>query len=316
MIEPQVITIDGTQYWYTHYKAPFRQLPGALPGCPIGVPVVDEFGKLLCPYCKPARTFDNLSKHVGPAHAETASQFRARAGWMSSTPLMSARLLARHAENLRSRVARPGATPFRYNGPRPSTPTTNGKLTPEWANKYGHCQDQIAAVAKSLHAKGQLDRPHLRAQHINEPSIVRWFGSREAFIEQFGWDGRRRVRKWTDEALLGELREQARLLGRTPTQAELGGLAVSLHKHFGSLAQAVTLVGLEPRPKGAFKNDRAGILRAYAALGEPGEVGRTLGCGRVRVMYVLNSLGFPGSSDPHRREWAAEMAKRLAGVAA
>jgi hypothetical protein len=327
VIEPQSITIDGTQYWYTHYKAPFRQLPGALPGYPIGVPVVDEFGKLLCPYCKPARTFDNMGKHV-KAHGSTGAQFKATLGWMSKTPLTSQRWInKRRATEIATgvyaaRLARVRQPGFSAAGTQRRPTEQRHAGSPERDNQMGHCRDQIVAVARLLHKGHSLDWPHLEAQGVNKPSVLRHFGSWRAFRQECGWDGNRR---YTDAEIILALRDFAARLGHTPTHRDLRGHFPGGHvliNWAGSISEAMRRASLEPNlpsPGRRSANDAESILHAFAVCGSVERTGRLIGSSPKTVQAALDSFGYPFppfSKDRRRQEWAAEMAKRLAGVAA
>jgi hypothetical protein len=325
VIEPQTITIDGQQYWYTHYKEPFRPLPGALPGYPIGVPVVDEFGKLLCPYCKPARTFDNLGTHAR-RHGHSPRSLRADLGWLQSTPMRSAASRARGMAALTSEVKeamtarmRAWQPESRILGTAKARTLSNGQGSPEADNKHGHCHDQIAKVAKELHRQGRLTMPQLVAQTVSQHAIRRHFGSMAAFKAEFGWDGLQHNGLTKAEAV-SCLQDLAARLGHTPTTSELrlyGAPSAHLYRRlFGSLVEAQRAAGLDPNLPDLPADQRTAILVAYASNGSAALTGRIVGVGHQTVLNILNRFGFPGSSDPHRREWAAEMAKRLAGVAA
>ena len=327
----QSLTIEGQPYWPLHRKAPFRQLPGALAGFPIGVPVEDAEGRLLCPFCMPARTFQVLAKHV-KTHGYTGREFRMAVGWMASTPLSSQawrdrRLATETANGNRAiRLARVSAPGF-FGGHRKGDTSKRARESFaagafERDNKRARCREQIAAVAVPLHVKHHLDFPHLAEQGINREALLRNFGGLRAFQREFGWDGKHH---YTDAEITVGLRNLAARVGHTPTVQDLKGHFPGLHvlvKWAGSLTEAMRRAGLEPNGQSPGRkpaNDPETILRAFAACGSIETTARRIGSHTKTVTAALNQFGYPFpafSKDPKRREWAAEMAKRLAGVAA
>jgi hypothetical protein len=191
-------------------------------------------------------------------------------------------------------------------------------MTPEYANKYGHCLDQVAAVARALRGQKKLNWANLQAEGINHQTILRHFGTWNCFHETFGWDGKPGTYSRPDA--IAALQALAQSLGRTPCDRDLRGYHPDrgvYRRLFGSLAAAQAAAGLpvlarRPVPE----SERLSVLATYAATVDVGMTGRLLAITRSRAEYILGSLGWPGQSDPHRREWAAEMAQRLAGEAA
>ena len=320
MNEPQSITINGQQFWYTHYKEPFRQLKGALPGYPVGVPVVDEMGKLLCPWCDPPRTFDNFGDHARKTHTFfSMRELKNELGWMAGTSTQSQAMSEKHR---RAVLARPefiaaSSTPERIahivalaRGAQRAK-----KNTPELQNKAGRCHDQIVRVAKNIRlTQPPLTWAKLAEQGIYNGDVLREWGSYDSFRDEIGWLDAKPYSISRAEGI-SLLRQLAAELGRTPGTADLKGRSPSWDwctKTFGSLSAAQQAAGLPPSTPDDKLSRRPRILLAYSLSGSESAAGRATGYTRAAVRTVLNSLGWPGAADPQRREWAADMAKRLA----
>ena len=114
-------------------------------------------------------------------------------------------------------------------------------------------------------------------------------------------------------------------LGRTPSASDIRRYGLpSLHAYrnrFGSYSDACKSAGLvsnQPSPGSESPYDQIAILNAYATSGSALRAGHALGISESAVLNCLHRYGFP--FPPYyrgvgRREWAADMAQRLAGEA-
>lgn len=316
---------DLGEFWYGDYKEPFEQLEGGVPGHPVGVVLKADDGKLLCAWC--GKTYENLGGHVTRAHKTTAAAYKREVGLLQRSALVSERLrLVRIADGLRNRETVRAAQNRSYSvaDRRSVQPAgdANGMWSPEKLNQHGRCYAQALATARSIIAGGhRLTRDRLMAHGVTPRVTRRYFGSLEALRRQLDQPVGK-VPRYGDLELIALLRNFAEAEGRTPTISDLErhGLPtnVTYAAHFGSYANACRLAGLDPNlpiPKDGAFDLRA--LTAFAAMGSTKKVASHLHVDQPAVAAVFGRYGCPFppyGSVKQRREWAADMARRLAGV--
>ena len=130
--------------------------------------------------------------------------------------------------------------------------------------------------------------------------------------------------KWTDAEMLRAFRELADRLGRTPSARALGGAtrtpsATCYEDRFGGLNEVCRRLGLPSNsPIPVALGDEIDILNRYAQSGSARAVARATHHDDALVSQILAKYGVPlqvgGGQERNRRgrEWAAEMAQRLA----
>jgi hypothetical protein len=323
----KIALADLGEFVYRDYKEPFEQLEGGYPGHPKGALLADEnTGKLLCAYC--GKTYDQLGSHAHHAHGLTADNYRQEVGLATYTALVSDRVRARHlirairdadkweVTRLRGRKA----AAFRQDAT-----TGIGQWRPEVLNKQGRCHAQALSVARQLALRGRLTSKELQRRGIGPKTVrVYWPGGLDELRMLVGAVTPKTVtsRRLTDEQAIQALRNLALAIGRTPRQSDLNrhGLmtAKSYHNRFGSYTEVCRRAGLVPNKFRSFGfTDEVDILVAYANDGNARRVGGSTGHGEARVLSTLHRYGYPFAprdSSPRRMEWAADMARRLAGM--
>lgn len=223
----------------------------------------------------------------------------------------------------RLNFARAGANP---SGQNRQTRESGGKNTAEFRNKRGTCYTQMMTVARAIQTtKGKVSLADMRRHGIWPVTIRQYFPDLDDFFRALNIPTTR-GRVLPAEALKA-LRGVAETVGRTPVRSDLRrfGLPSEMYwrGHFGSYSDACRRAGLDPNlpiPDGI--DTDVAILTSYALYGTINKVARHLGVQNNRVMGVLASYGAPfpvslgfghGTSTATRREWAADMARRLAG---
>lgn len=316
---------DLGEFWYGDYKEPFEQLEGGVPGHPVGVVLKADDGKLLCAWC--GKTAESLASHLHWKHRTTAREYKEAVGLLNKSALVSDRVRLAHSRaalqhgfGTRKEHIKP------YRGAR-ATGDANGNRKAEGFNKRGTCYAQALAVGRTVVAEtGRLSERRLRKHGIGDSVVQRYFGDMDGFRRAVGINPVRFVRH-TESDLLRVLRNVAEDLGRTPTASDLRryGLPVrrTYVKRFGSWDMACQRAGLVVHVPIARRGDfEAMVLEAYATLGTITKVARHLRVDRKAVEAVFARYGAPftdrlakgGLDTTKRREWAADMARRLAGT--
>lgn len=321
---------DLGEFWYGDYKEPFEQLEGAVPGHPVGVLLKDDEGKVLCAWC--GKAFHNLGRHVVARHGMTARDYKQEVGLLQKSSLVSERLRLRRSAQGKQMVARLGGrvaaastlrdahAKHRVYGPNPSL------RTPERLNLTGRCYSQLLAVgAAILREEGRVTQPRLRRRGVSEKSVLAFWPSMDAYRQAIG-DTYRSAGHHTDAQLLAALRSLALKLGRTPTGSDLrryGLPYLSTFAHrFGTYATACERAGLMPNlPVPTTTDSDVAALVAYATTGTLRKAAAATGIGANRIGRVMHRYGAPfgvlnghGMDTQSRRQWAADMARRLAGM--
>jgi hypothetical protein len=316
---------DLGEFWYGDYKEPFVQLEGAVPGYPQGVVLKADDGKLLCAYC--GKTFENLGRHANWSHGMSARDYKDEVGLLQKSALITEPMrqdrirvaLRNHASNNLPRKGDPNWRGRRSGVPQPLQPGT-GIQSPERQNKTGTCYAQALAVARSL---GQhLTQKRLSQHGIPPSTVVRLFVDMAGIRAQAGvHDG---YRTWTRPELVSALRNLGADLGRSPRASDARRFGLpsfgTYKRAFGSWNAAVREAGFEPdmpMPNGV-DTDYA-VLLAYSTHGSIRRTATQLAMDVNRVAGSLHRYGFPfppggGGLGSARREWAADMARRLAGL--
>lgn len=317
--------------WYRDYKEPLEQLEGGFTGQPRGVLLGDGPGddaKPVCAFCWPPYAAHNLGPHLRVVHGMTARAFKTEVGLKQRTALVSEptrrKMIAR---SLRAYLKPDSVARNSLDQGRAflsANPTARGKrprANPEHLNKTGRCYAQVLAVARSIARTGRLTMQRLRQAGISQEAIEMWFpndgihdlnrlvGQNPKFI------------RWTDDQLLTGLRSVADKLGRTPSHSDLKreGLPaqITYRSHFGSYGNACRKLGLDPNLPVPMTTDlETRILAGYATIGSAHKVAGLLHLSDQRVLSVMHHYGYPyppGYSGPGRKEWAADMARRIAG---
>lgn len=310
------------EFWYGDYKEPFQQLEGGVPGHPQGVILKDDEGKLMCAFC--GGTYHQLGSHAAHKHGLKAAEYKAEVGLMNSSALVS--------EKVRLRMVAHGVR-RQANGElrRAAPPSTRGlKLPSPWnteeaLNKTGRCYAQVIAVAQTIEREhGRITSRRLADHGINWPTLRRYFETVDELAKAAGGTSVGPRTDWSDTELKTALRSLAMRLGRTPSRSDIRryGLpgATTYVRRWGSYAKACQAAGLDanlPSPGTASPFDQVAILTAYATTGSSDTAGRSLGISSSAVLNALHRYGFPFPpfyKGPGRKEWAAEMARRLAGT--
>jgi hypothetical protein len=319
---------DLGEFWYGDYKEPFEQLDGAVPGHPVGVVLKDDEGKVLCAYC--GKTFDSLASHV-KAHGMTGREYKAEVGLLKGSALVSERVRVGHlAKLVQRRDPRMGVHNFKGRTPigrgsrSAEVGRNNGMWKAEYLNKTGRCYAQVLAVGRTvMNETGRLSEKELGRHGIHPNTVRAYFGDMDGYRRAVGL-APVNFHRWTDMELLGALRNLAMELGRAPSASDArryGLPAVrSYQRAFGSWADAHRRAGLIPNLPVPHDNLDLSVLVAYATLGNLGLVARHLHVRYDRAEEVFSRYGAPFAvNTPHgrdssmRREWAADMARRLSG---
>lgn len=314
---------DLGEFWYGDYKEPFEQLEGGVPGHPVGVVLKADDGKLLCAWC--GKTFENLGSHVNWAHRTSAREYKEQVGLLNKSALVSERIRLTHARTAQrvGFAAHPEHIRGYVAGRR--SPTTHGLRKPERLNKTGTCYAQTLAVGRTvLRETGRLNERTLRKHGIFETVVRRYFGDMDGFRRALGMAPVNFTRH-SDGQLVSALRNLAKDLGRTPARTDMrrfGLPSARLYaRRFGSWTKAVERAGLIPDVPIAKRDDfEAMALETYATLGSITATARHLHVDRVAVERVFARYGAPfvvyghpggGADNTARKQWAAEMARRL-----
>ena len=301
---------DLGEFWYGDYKEPFEQLEGGVPGHPVGVVLKADDGKLLCAFC--GKTFDNLGNHARQTHGLPAAQYKDAVGLLQKSSLFS--------EVQRQRAIRHGLKRGQTAGlkGRGGARSVIRRIRPaEHDNKHGTCRRQILTVAGTI--KGPITYPVLKRLGIGQHAIERHFGDLTGLRRAVG--NPRGRHEWTDSDLIDALRNLAFDIGRTPaiSDAKRYGLPSDscFREHFGTWRAACAAAGLDPvlRAPAEGSDLDHGFLMAYATHGDLPKAMAQIGIGYPRAKRVLDRYGYPFAPfyrGPGRREWAADMARRLA----
>ncbi len=317
---------DLGEFWYGDYKEPFEQLEGGVPGHPVGVVLKADDGKLLCAWC--GKTYENLGSHVSWTHKTTAREYKDQVGLLYKSALVSDRLRLTHSRTAAQTspfVNRP-ASRVAYVGPRP-TGNANGRAKPETLNRGGRCYAQALAVGRTiLRETGRLSERALRQHGIFETTVRRYFGSMDGFRSALGVQPINFTRR-SDRQLLDALKHLAQDLGHTPVPSDLRRYGLprpALYtRRFGSYANACRRAGLVVDLPLAKRDDFDALaLETYATVGTITKTARHLHVDRKAVEAVFARYGAPfterlglgGQTTEGRKAWAAEMARRLAGI--
>lgn len=308
---------DLGEFWYGDYKEPFEQLEGAVPGHPVGVVLKADDGKLLCPFC--GKTYEHLGAHAHRAHGLSAKEYKREVGLPQGSALCSERIrFKRIAVATRAGL---GKDRTREHAMVAQALSAGPRRTAEHDNKTGRCYSQVLVVARMLASQRRLNLRTLSQHGISRFVVARWFGDLNTLKRMLGQPeaiGRYRL---SDTEMLNGLRAVAMELGHTPTRSDLRRFGVPGHltyrRRFGSYSEACRKAGLDSRLLPISDDERVTILTAYATTGSVTETARAAHRKETRVRQVLADFGYPfpahyaGSG---RREWAAEMARRLAGT--
>ncbi len=319
---------DLGEFWYGDYKEPFEELEGGIPGYPRGALLVEDAGdrpgdRLLCAFCGAVK--HNLGNHARLRHGLHAADYKREVGLLQKSALVSEslrqKMVARSLRLVASGVTglKPGNTTHQLRRfSRGGTP----KLTAEQLNKTGRCREQVKAVAAQLAREGRLTYRSLRAVGIYQGTVDRYFGPISELRRLLGTDPRPR-RVLSDDELIASLRQLATVLGRTPAASDLRRHGMpstpTYIKRFGSFVNACRKAGLQPNLPTPSGPDRdVAFLVAYATLGNIHKACRVVGMAYPTAASILSTHGFPfGSYEQRysndRKEWASEMARRLAG---
>jgi len=347
--EPAVRQICGVDFVFPEYKEPLVQLKGAVKGYMRGtLPYALADGRLPCAFCDPSvpihrvrgshgyrrdNLFDYLTVHVR-RHGMSPQEYRDAIGLLRSTKLMSrrARLILSGALLQSGRMGAGDASPMHTpeSVARQAASKRGLSENAEHQNKRGVCHAQILAVARGL-AKdngGVLRSADLIRQGIQIPTLHHaGFSSVRALAVGVGARRPEAWNRWTDADLLRAFRELAERLGRTPTQKELGGAngtasGSAYFTHFGGLEEVCRRLGLpsnSSRP--VTLGDEIDILNHYATTGRISRVIQATHRSQDHVTQILDKFGvltYRGSGHEAERrkarEWAAEIARRLAGT--
>jgi hypothetical protein len=314
---------DLGEFWYGDYKEPFEQLEGGVPGHPVGVVLKADDGKVLCAYC--GKTYDFLGGHVRQTHGMTVSEYKAEVGLLQKSALVSERVRV-----TRIRIGKKGMVPFQRGNPQNAhaqVSRRDGRMkrahwVPERLNKTGRCYEQVLHTARAIANEGHTVTQHrLSHRGIGAETVRVYFGS---VNELRGLIGERRTPrgKWTEREVIAGLRNLAFELGRTPAQSDMRRFGLPygwIRDHLGGMAEAARRAGLDPNlpiPDSTDLDSR--VLVSYATLGNVIHVGKMLHIDPSRVSAVLARYGCPypaiRGAMHLRREWAADMARRLAGT--
>lgn len=310
--------------WYGgDYKAPMRPFEGGYGF--LGALAFDGVeGRPICHYC--GKAFDGLGRHAHAAHGLFAADYKRETGLLQKSALISERvrlqMVARETRRGRGRHRVDQHPMTMRSSSRPDVAgSRNGRLAPEALNRTGRCRAQVLETAKAIvREQGQLRKGDLIRRGIGEKIVARHFGSLQQLRLEAGAPALRWPR-YGAPAMLVALRSLAMELGRTPSISDLSRLgaptASAYAKRWGSYSQACREAGLDPNlPKPLRGEDEIAILSAYAVTGGVKRTATATGLGELKVMATLHRYGFPfpgGYNGPGRREWAADMARRLAG---
>lgn len=319
---------DLGEFWYGDYKEPFVQLEGAIPGHPQGALLKDDAGLLLCAFC--GKTTRNLGLHVHQ-HGLTARTYKAEVGLLQKSALVSEGTRRKMVAKALRRVAsgdRRGRDNLRSFKGASGQRGSNGRASAEFKNLGGRCYAQVLAVARTLQSAGKtVSHKNLRQHGIHEHNVEEYFGTIEELRSLIG-ARRQYATRMTDRELLVALRNVAAEVGRTPSESDVKRFGLPAYstyrKRFGSWSEACQKAGLPPNvPMAGGEGSDQIILTAFAMSGGIRRAAAAANVDATRVTEVLNRYGFPFpirsgpvADIPARKAWAAEMARRLAEVAA
>lgn len=312
---------DLGEFWYGDYKEPFEQLEGGVPGHPVGVVLKADDGKLLCAFC--GKTYENLGQHARHSHGLHAVDYKREVGLLKKSALVSERVRSQMAAGSLRAARRQGFgnAAWRQRYPTVTSAGSSWQRLPEQLNKTGRCLAQVLASGRAeVRERGYLSSHRMRLRGITQGVVERYFGTWEAYRQAVGAPRGRRV--WQSSEMLLALRSLAATLGRTPTQSDMrryGMPSASAYiDHFGSFADACRRAGLDPNlPVAMTEEIELQVLTAYATTGSLSKTAALVPVGLPAVRALFARYGFPYAPEyrgPGRREWAAEMARRLAGT--
>lgn len=312
---------DLGEFWYGDYKEPFVELEGGVPGYPQGTVLKDDTGKLLCAFC--GKTYENLGNHVHK-HGLTATTYKREVGLMTQSALVSERQRLTRVSNGKRRAK--DKTWMKVGGMAEGrTAAYDSRRSAEALNKSGRCYAQLLETARTIQRERGRVTVRALAQHgINWPTLRMYFDSIEALGKAIGSDtGSLKRANYDKGALLTSLRTLAQRLGRTPSQSDLRRYGMPTTKvyarRWGSYAAACEAAGLVPNPVSPGSQspfDPVRLLNAYATTGNSDTAAESLGISSKAILGVLHRYGYPFPpfyKGPGRKEWAADMARRLAG---
>jgi hypothetical protein len=315
------------EFWYGDYKEPFEQLEGAVPGHPVGVLLKDDDGKPVCAYC--GKAFDNLGQHTRHTHGLHAREYKDAVGLLHKSALVSERLRAasiRGSQLRRIKYGAPKIAPRRQTASELAMARHAAHWSPEILNRTGRCYAQVLATARAVQREhGRVTRHLMHRRGIYDRTIEVYFGSWQHLQRLLGVPEQRR--QWTRQELLVGLRSLAEKLGRTPAQSDLRRYGLPTDKPyrrtFGSYAAACEAAGLPVNiPVPAEGDEAIRALNAYAVTGTFKKAAAISSVGSPAIAKLFARYGCPYppfGGNPQiaraRREWAAEMARRLAGTA-
>lgn len=322
---------DLGEFWYGDYKEPFEQLEGGVPGHPVGVVLKADDGKLLCAWC--GKTFDNLGRHVSTTHHTPAAMYKREIGLLQKSSLVSERRrLTLVAEATRRRFHEASPANWRslaYSKTKRPTGQQGGQWVPERLNQTGRCRKQVLALASALAREGRLTPNHMARRGVKERTWSVYWRSFTELIREVGVvnANRHQRRRYTDGQLTRMLWSLAQSLGRTPSRSDLRRYGLPCDSvwrdRFGTYSAACERAGLQPNlPMPDGTETDITLLVAYATTGNVDTAGRAVGVTASRVSACLTRYGAPlpqrlghgGQDTSARKAWAAEMARRLAGV--
>lgn len=326
---------DLGEFWYGDYKEPFEQLEGGVPGHPVGVVLKDDDGKVLCAYC--GKTFELLGRHVREKHGLTAKEYKAEVGLLASSSLVSERLRICRVAQGKRRVATPALRAKALETLERARANhvynhSNGLRSAEKLNMTGRCYQQLLVVGASiLREDGRISERTLRKRGVSEKSVLAFWDSLDDYRRAVGDPYRTQNRRWSEQQLTAALRSLAMKLGRTPSESDMRrfGLpyATTYIRRFGSWAEACRRANLDPNlPVVVDTEVEVRLFAAYATTGQLKSAAQIAGIGQNRAGELFQRYGAPfvqrsggvmrvtGTNTSERKAWAAEMARRLAGV--
>jgi hypothetical protein len=320
---------DLGEFWYGDYKEPFEQLEGAVTGYPQGVVLKDDDGRLLCAFC--GRTFHNLGGHTKRKHGMTGPEYKREVGLLQGSALVSEKIRwSMAAKATRQWATMPPSSADRLRALNRDRKTrlksvagmNASKFTSEGLNKTGRCYAQALEVARQVAREGPLVQTKLDKRGISWKRVRLYFGNIENLRRLIGNGWGSGLRRWTDAELLSAISSIAKEVGRTPGASDLKRFGVPdptiYNRRFGSYIEACRRAGLEPNlPKPLSSETDLRALVAFAVSGDERRAADAAGLSSHQVVAVLHRYGFPfpvrGYRGEGAREWAADMARRLAG---
>ncbi len=317
---------DIGEFWYGDYKEPFEQLEGGVPGHPVGVVLKADDGKLLCAWC--GKTYESLAFHITKAHGTSPASYKETVGLLHKSALISDRL--RMVASRNAKLHGFGPNPDHASSRTQPLNRRRGRehhsLTPEFLNKTGTCYAQAVQVGRTvLNETGRLSQKTLFRHGISPKIVARYFKDMDGFRRVLGLSPLNR-RTYSNSELLSALRNLAQELGHTPTASDIRRFGMpgrtTYVKRFGNWSDACRAAGLDPNlPTPDGRDLDVSVLVSYATLGTVAKVAKHLRLDRQRVTETMTRYGAPftelrwtGPDTSNRKAWAADMARRLAGV--